>query len=67
MRKFNDIAPAARRVLLSEDGKLVLDHLLDRFYHNNIKNETLARQVGQRDVLIYLRLLLEDRHDATDE
>ncbi len=58
-----DMRPVARRVFQTRDGELVLEHLLDRFYHNRIKDESMARQVGQRDVMLHIKhLLSEERH-----
>ena len=64
MRAVVEVKPAVQRLFKTRDGELVLEYLLDRFYHNRIKDETMARQVGQRDVLIHLRhLLTEDRDE----
>ena len=62
MKSFEDVRPAAHRLFRTRDGELVMEHLLDRFYHCKVKDETLARQVGQRDVMLYLRQLLEDQN-----
>ncbi len=66
MKSMAEIKPAVRRLFRSRDGEIVLEHLLDRFYHNRIKDETLVRQVGQRDVLVHIKhLLTEDKHEPT--
>ncbi len=63
MISVEDIKPAANRLFKTRDGQLVLGHLLDKFYDCRLKDETLVRQVGQRDVILYLKqLLAEERH-----
>ncbi len=58
MISSDEVKPAAQRLFRTRDGEAVLEHLLDRFYHSRIKDETLTRQVGQRDVLVYVKQLL---------
>lgn len=62
MNSFEEVRPAAYRLFKTRDGEVVLQHLLDRYYDNRIKDETMARQVGQRDVLLYLKQLAEETH-----
>lgn len=63
MKSIADVRPAANRLFKSRDGEVVLEHLLDKFYHCKFKDESLVRQVGHRDVLLYLsQLLAEDKH-----
>lgn len=58
-----DIRPALRRLFATRDGELVLSYLEDRFYHGQIHDERMAREIGQRDVIRAIRLLLkEEQH-----
>ncbi len=63
MNSFEEVSPAAGRLFKTRDGELVLTYLLDRFYHCRIKDETLVRQVGQRDVLLHVKHLLEGSNE----
>lgn len=60
MKAMAEVKPAFQRIFKTRDGEIVLTHLMDRFYHARIKDETLVRQVGQRDVLQTILRLIED-------
>ncbi len=62
MRSVEEVRPAINRLFKTRDGELVLEYLLDKFYHNRIKDESMARQVGQRDVMLHVKQLAEERH-----
>ena len=62
MISFDEVKPAATRLFQTRDGELVLTYLLDRYYHCRIKDESIERQVGQRDVMLHVKHLLEDRN-----
>ena len=63
MKSQAEIRPAAQRLFKTRDGELVLEYLIAKFYDGRIKDETLARQVGHRDVLLHVKqLLAEDRN-----
>jgi len=46
---------AYARVFASKDGQTVLEDLSDRFYDNPISDSDTIRDVGKRDVLLYIR------------
>ena len=53
--------PIYSRVFKSRDGEAVLMDLMDRYYNNRIKDETMARQVGQRDVMMHILMMLQEQ------
>lgn len=56
---------AIRRLAMTRDGEIVLEHLFNKYYHSRIRPETMAVQVGQRDVMRYIRTLIEDNNETT--
>ncbi len=57
------IKPAVQRLFQTRDGELVLEYLMNKYYHCRFKEETLVRQAGQRDVLLHVKqLLAEDKN-----
>ena len=63
---FEEAASAAQRLFNTRDGEFVLQHLKAKYYDNKIKDESLERQVGQRDVLWYIKQLMEKTHDGSN-
>lgn len=46
---------AFARVFATRDGKVVLDDLMTQFYDNEISDSDTIRDVGKRDVLLYIK------------
>lgn len=61
MRSHAEMQPIYSRVFKSRDGEAVLMDLMDRYYNNRIKDETMARQVGQRDVMMHILMMLQEQ------
>lgn len=43
------------RVFSTRDGKAVLADLAKRFYDNEIKDDFVLRDIGRRDVVLFIR------------
>lgn len=54
---------AIKRVFQTDDGKVLMEFLERRFYDNRIHNETMAREVGHRDVVLQLKQIQESKHE----
>ena len=56
---MSDIKIIASKVFKTDDGKLLLEHLSAKFYDNRIKPDSIDRQIGRRDVVLYLKQLIK--------
>ena len=46
---------AYQRLFQTRDGKVVLDDLMTRFYDNEISDSDTNRDVGKRDVFLFIK------------
>ena len=46
---------AYARLFATRDGKIVLEDLAHQFYDNEISDSDTTRDVGKRDVLLYIK------------
>ncbi len=57
----DQMKPAFSRLFKTNDGKLALKYLQDRFCNRMFKDEHLERQVGRCDVVQLISRLAEER------
>ena len=50
-----DVARVYQRLFSTRDGKQVLADLMRRFYDNEISDSDTIRDIGKRDVLLYIK------------
>lgn len=56
-----NITGAFQRMLKTDDGKIVMDYLERNYLYGRIHDETMSREVGQRDVVLLIRRIQEKR------
>ena len=55
-----DIKAAAARLFATRDGAQVLDYLSTKYYDAPMKDATLTREAGRRDVLLHIKQLTRE-------
>ncbi len=55
---MSDIKIVVDRIFKTDDGKILLDYLSSKYYDCKIKNEDIDRQIGRRDVILFLKQLM---------
>ncbi len=53
--RMTAIRQAYARLFQTRDGKVVLEDLRNQFYDNEISDSDTRRDVGKRDVLLYIK------------
>jgi hypothetical protein len=59
---MEDAQAAARRLFKTRDGEVVLEYLKSRYYDNKIHDDNVLRQVGQRDVILSILNMVENKY-----
>lgn len=54
-----NVMSAFHRALNTDDGKIMMNYLERNYLYGRIHNETLSRDVGQRDVVLHMRHIQE--------
>ena len=52
---------AIKRLFNTDDGKILLEFLERSYLYGRIHSENMAREVGQRDVVLHIRHILEKK------
>ena len=55
-----DIKAATSRLFITRDGQAVLRYLMNKFYDNQIRDISIHRDVGRRDVLHHIMQLMRE-------
>ena len=58
--KMADIKAATGRLFNTRDGQAVLDYLMTRYYDCQIRDVSIHRDVGQREVLRHIKHLMRE-------
>jgi hypothetical protein len=59
---MEDAQAAASRLFKTRDGEVVLEYLKSRYYDNKIHDDNVLRQVGQRDVILSILNMVENKY-----
>ncbi len=60
-QRHEGVRSAIRRVLKTNDGKVLYRYLSDTFYDCQLKPDRLERQAGSRDVVWNLKNILKEQ------
>lgn len=60
MTEIEQFKAAVKRWGKTKEGELILAYLNKKYLYQTIKDEALARSVGQRDVLLFIKRILEE-------
>ena len=55
-----DVKAATDRLFNTRDGQAVLSYLMTRYYDSQIRDASIHRDVGRRDVLHHIKQLMRE-------
>jgi len=55
-----EIKGAASRLFATREGKILLQYLTTKYYDAPLKDATIHREAGRRDVMAHIMKLIED-------
>jgi len=58
--KMAEIKGAASRLFATREGKILLQYLTTKYYDAPLKDATIHREAGRRDVMAHIMKLIED-------